>query len=300
VAQVLGPEGQSLLIGRPANVRRWVAAQLGAGKAPKKGMRPPTNLAPITGAVAYVAASSPFAQRLAFERVMALHVPLSKRRDLKPPVYIHLDPGARFPRLTVRPSAALATSREHLFGPIRSRQAAQAAIEGLHKLFPLRPCDYAFEPATDLALGLGCVFAQVGTCAAPCLVRVSEDAYRNLAARAAAALGSREGRPPELAALVPPWAGAVAGARGLIADRTKDAIEIYPVVEGAVVEEEMTTTSADGASAAIAGLRWTAPSEPRDDMPWLVPWLHGKRTGVYVDVAAGETPDRTAARLFHG
>src|SRR5205814_6304533 len=74
VAQVLGPEGQSLLIGRPANLRRWVATQLGAGKPPKKGMRPPTNLAPITSAVAYVAASSPFAQRLAFERLMARYV----------------------------------------------------------------------------------------------------------------------------------------------------------------------------------------------------------------------------------
>src|SRR5205814_5969118 len=100
---------------------------LGAGKPPKKGMRPPTNLAPITSAVAYVAASSPFAQRLAFERLMARYVPLSKRRDLKPPVYLHLDPGDRFPRLTVKPSSALAASREPLFGPFRSRQAPPAA-----------------------------------------------------------------------------------------------------------------------------------------------------------------------------
>ena len=298
VAQILGREGQSLLIGRPANLRRWVATQLGAGKPPKKGMRPPTNLAPITGAVAYVRASSPFAQRLSFERLMARHVPLSKRRDLKPPVYVHLDPAARFPRLAVRPSSAL--TREHLFGPFRSRQAAQAAIEGVHRLFPLRPCDYAFEPAPDLALGLGCVFAQVGTCAAPCLVRTSEEDYRDLAARAVAALGSPGARPAALATLVPPWAGAVAGARGLIADRAGEAIELYPVVESAVVEEAMATAPAEEVSAAIAALAWTGPPEPRDDMPWLVPWLHGKRTGVYLDLVPGEPAERTAARLFHG
>ncbi len=297
VAQFLGPDGQSLLIGRPANLRRWAAAQLGAGKPAKKGTRPPTNLAPITSAVAYAATSSPFAQRLAFERVMARHVPLSKRRDLKPPVYLHLDPAARFPRITVRPASG---EREHLFGPFRHRPAAQAAIEALHELFPLRPCDYVFEPAPDLALGLGCVFAQVGTCAAPCLVRVSEDDYRALAVRAAAALGSVPARPEGLAARVPPWVGAVAGARGLVADHARDALELYPVVGGAVVEEEMATTARDGLPAAIAALRWSEPPELRDDTAWLLPWLHGKRTGRYLDVPRDEPPDRTAARLGIG
>ena len=57
------------------------------------------------------------------------------------------DPAARFPRLTVRP---LGADREHLFGPFRGRAAAGAAIEALHSSFPLRPCDYTFEPAPDL------------------------------------------------------------------------------------------------------------------------------------------------------
>ncbi|MGH9886161.1 MAG: hypothetical protein ACREBE_11565, partial [bacterium] len=45
--------------------------------------------------------------------------------------------------------------------------AYKGAIEALHAVFPLRPCDFVFEPAPDLAVGLGCVFAQVRTCAAP-------------------------------------------------------------------------------------------------------------------------------------
>ena len=42
---------------------------------------------------------------------------------------------------------------------------------------------------------------------------------------------------------------------------------------------------------------WSPPAEPRDDMPWLVPWLHGKRTGTYLEVAPGETAAAIAARL---
>jgi hypothetical protein len=294
VAQVLGPDGQSLLIGRPANVRRWVATQLGAGPPPKKGMRPPTNLAPITSAVAFAATTTPFAQRLAFERVMGRHVPLSKRRDLKPPFYLHLDPAARFPRLVVRPGEG---DRTQLYGPFRSRPAAQAALEALHGLFPLRPCDYAFEPAPDLTLGLGCVFAQVRTCSAPCLQRVSEDDYRGLAGRAAAVLGAGARRGPELAEALPSWVTAAAQSRGLVMDRTGATVELYPVLAGAVIEEAMVAATMDGLDAAVASLRWDAPSEPRDDTRWLLPWLHGKRTGTYLDLAPGEAAAAIAERL---
>lgn len=294
VAQFLGPDGQSLLIGRSANLRRWAATQLGAGPPPKKGMRPPTNLAPITSGVAYAATTTPFAQRLAFERVMGRHVPLDQRRDLKTPVYLHLDPAARFPRLTVRP---LSADRAHLFGPFRGRAAALTAIEALHATFPLRPCDYVFEPAPDLALGLGCVFAQVATCAAPCLQRTSEEDYRALAARAAEALAGASPRPPGWAASVPSWVGPIASMRGLVADRDGDAVELYPVVSGAVVEEGMATATSASLEDAVRSLGWSASHEPRDDTPWLLPWLHGKRTGLYLDLPSGEPPEVTAARL---
>ena len=295
VAQILGPEEKSLLIARPANLRRWIAAQLGAGPPPQKGVRPPTNLTPITTAVAYAVTPSPFAQRLAFERLMGRYVPLAKRRDLKPPVYVHLDPAARFPRLTVRPSSA---GGQYLYGPFRNRAAALAAIDVLQELFPLRPCDFAFEPAADLAVGLGCVFAQVGTCAAPCLSRVSEDDYRALAARAADLLcAPAETRPEALAARVPPWAGAVAGARALVIEKGREGLELYPVLEGAVVEEHLVVTPAEGLEAALQGLDWSRP-DGRDDMPWLLPWLHGKRTGRYLPVPAGEPAAKTASRLL--
>ncbi len=42
-----------------------------------------------------------------------------------------------------------------LFGPFRDRRAAEKARDALHRLFPLRPCDFAFEPDPALPLGLG-------------------------------------------------------------------------------------------------------------------------------------------------
>ena len=62
----------------------------------------------------------------------------------------------------------------------------------------------------------------------------------------------------------------------------------------------MAVTTTDGLEAAVAALRWSAPSEAPDDTPWLLAWLHGKRTGRYVCVPPGEAPERTAARLRLG
>ncbi|HEV7500832.1 MAG TPA: hypothetical protein VGQ33_12550, partial [Vicinamibacteria bacterium] len=140
-------------------------------------------------------------------------------------------------------------------------------------------------------------FAQVGTCAVPCLQRTSEEDYRALAARAAEALAGTSPRPPDWAACVPSWIGPIATARGLVADRDGDSVELYPVVSGAVVEEGMATAGSASLEDAVRALGWSAPHEPRDDTPWLLPWLHGKRTGLYLDVPPGESPEVTSARL---
>jgi len=65
-----------------------------------------------------------------------------------------------------------------------------------------------------------------------------------------------------------------------------------------VVEEEMVLTGPDGIAEAVATLSWSAPPEPRDDRPWLMPWLHGKRTGLFLPVASGEAAADVAARAL--
>jgi hypothetical protein len=275
VAQILGPDGTNLLVGRAANLRRWAASHLGRGKPVPKGKRPPTDLSPVATAIAYAPTTSPFQQRLVYERLMARYVPLSARRDLKPPAFLHLDPAERFPRVSVRKGAEGPSGP--LFGPFRDRRAAEKAQAVLHKLYPLRPCDYTFEPEAALPLGLGCLYAQVRSCAAPCLVRVAEADYRALAVQVAEVLARPDRRPQDLASLLPPWVSA-AGSRGVVVARgAEGVVELYPVRAGRVLDEAAILAPAEAASVAIESIRWddqTSGRETTVDWPWLSAWLH--------------------------
>jgi hypothetical protein len=300
VGQILGPEARNLMIGRGAHLRRWAASHLGAGKPPRPGVRPPTNLAPIATAIAYAETTSAFDQRLVYERLMARHVAPSARRDLKAPAYLHLDDRERFPRVSV---TSVGGNGERHYGPFRDRRAAEKARDRIHKTFPLRPCDYAFEPDPGLPLGLGCVFAQVRSCAAPCLSRVSEDAYRALAADVALLLARPEARSSELAEVLPSWILPLGGAAGLVAETGTKGLELYPVREGAVLEEGGALQDGDGRlEAALEAVVWPAPRTPRDDRAWLSAWLHTpRRTGVFLavdlPVAAAPLAERLRDKL---
>jgi hypothetical protein len=295
VAQILGPEGRNLLIGRPANLRRWFATHLGQkpGK-PKPGKRPPTDLRPIAVGLAYAPVATPFEQRLRYERLMARYVPASARRDLKPPAFVHVDLGERFPRLTVRRAEG---DLGGLFGPFRDRGAAERARTGLHKLLPLRPCDYTFEPDPDLPLGLGCLYAQVRTCAAPCLARASEADYRALAAAAVRILGGDE-RPEGALAWLPPWISAARGQRGIVAATAAGTVHLFPVRQGTVLEDQAGTVPLAELEAGAARLRWDPPADPPDDWAWLTAWLHAPRKNeAYVLLKDDEEAEAAAARV---
>jgi len=273
VGRFLGADGRVLLIGRGANLRQWAERHLGRGRPPrKKGGRPPLDLSPIARSLAYEATRSDFHQRLVYERWMAPLVPIEKRRDLKPPVFLRLDPGERFPRVTLQ--VGTPSNPAALYGPFRDRRAAEKTVAALHKQHPLRPCDFSFEPDPFLPLGLGCVFAQVRSCAAPCLGRIGEPEYRALAARAARELGAERE-----VAWRPAWVGA-AVARGIVVATAAQGVELYPVLAGAVLEE--LRVEAESFEAGLAGVRFTPPATPRDDWPWLVSWLTApRRKGAY-------------------
>jgi hypothetical protein len=301
VGQILGPEGRNLLIGRPANLKRWAATHLGLGKPVAKGKRPPTDLSPIATAVAFAEATSPFHQRLLFERLMDRHVPRAKRRDLKPAAFLHLDPAERFPRLSVRGALE---DRTHAFGPFRDRRAAERARVVLHKLWPLRPCDYVFDPDPQLPLGLGCLYAQVRSCAAPCLSRVSELDYRGLALTVEAILAGSQPRPDELGGVLPAFV-AGAGARGLVVASNRDDVELYPVVGGAVCEEGSArlaraapVPAGEDLEVALGRLRFEGTSPSPDDLPWLLQWILGpRRGGAYLVLGDSEGASALAARV---
>ncbi len=268
----------------PSNLRRWTGSQLGIVKPGKKTLRPRTNLREVAGSVRWARTRGGFEQRLAYERLMAAHVSLEKRRDLKTPAYLRLDAGERFPRIVVSPRSGDPAS---LFGPFRERKAAAAARDALHKLLRLRPCDYAFEPDPALPLGLGCVYAQVRTCAAPCLARVSEDAYRLLAREAVEQLAGPARRSAAFAEPLPDWVSA-ADSRALVVERWKDVLLLFPIRGGVVLDAQMRESSDTGLERTLAEISFDEQPGARDDTPWLVAWLRApKRSGVYLVVEDG-------------
>jgi hypothetical protein len=271
VCEFHGQGHTSLLVGRPANLQRWVASHLGRGRPPRARVRPPLDLSEVARAVTYCATRSPFEQRLVFERLLGRSVPRAARRDLKDPVYLRLDLSERFPRFLLRSGGAPGDS---VYGPFRSRAGAELALKEMHKRFPLRPCDYSFEPAQDLELGLGCLYAQTRTCSAPCLVRISEDAYRDVAAAAAAFLAEPR-QMPELP-WIPPWVRRTGGSLGLVVVPGAR-VALYPVREGMVLDEGSRVVERSGLEEALANLRWEPPAGPTDDAAWLSEWLHSRR-----------------------
>jgi hypothetical protein len=287
VAEILAENERCLVVGRPTNLRKWFATRLGRAAARTPGVRPPTDLSGVARALRFAPARSGFEQRMTFERLMTRRFPGVPRKDLKPPAYLHLDPSERFPRATVHAGGG---GRPGYFGPFRGRPSAEKALSALHKLFPLRPCDFRFEPAPDLPLGVGCLYAQVRSCAAPCLCRIGEDDYRGLA-RDAARLLARPSARPEDAAWAPRFV-ASAAARALVAEPVKGGVDLYPVRAGAV--GAATRAAADGLSEAFSALRWDEPEAPGRDEAWLASWLYEKkRKGLY---AVFEDDDGESAR----
>jgi excinuclease ABC subunit C len=285
VGQILGPEGGNLVLATTQNLRKWAGAQLGQAPKRREGApvrRPRTNLAGIATAVAWIETDGPFRQRLAYERLSASLVPPPKRRDLKPPAFLHLDPAERFPRVSVRGPGA-----GPLYGPFRDRRAAEKARDALQRAIPLRPCDFTFEPDSALPLGLGCLYAQVRSCAAPCLARVSEEEYRELAAQAARWLAD-PARRSDAPVSVPASLGAAFG-RAVVVDAGRRSIGLLPVAAGRVLDAAVLETSVEELERAVDRLAWPEQGAG-EDWPWLTGWLRSPRArAAYVVVSDAMT-----------
>lgn len=293
VAQLLGPGDRPLMTARPANLRRWVSNKLGASRSLPPGRRPRPELSKLASGVRYAATHGSFEQRVTCERWLAEVLPAAERRDPQP-AFLELDLDARFPRVSV---CARVTARGRVFGPLRDRAAAERALKPLHKLFPLRPCDYVFEPAPELPLGLSCFFAQVKSCAAPCLERVSEPAYRELAQAAADFLGDPARRPAETRAWLPEHCQDARG-RALVVERVLGQLDLYPVLDGSVLEARALRVSDAELEAALPGLSWEPSAEASDDRAWLSTWLHEpRRRAHWLSVATGEPTNALCSRL---
>ncbi len=85
----------------------------------------------------------------------------------------------RFPRLSIVRS--IARDDAHYIGPFRSRATAQAAIDAVHEVIPLRQCTKRLTGAQS-----ACALAELGRCGGPCIGQQSAEAYGAVVAECAA------------------------------------------------------------------------------------------------------------------
>jgi DNA polymerase-3 subunit epsilon len=84
----------------------------------------------------------------------------------------------RFPRLSI--VRVVRDDGAHYIGPFRSRQSAQAAVDAVHEVLPLRQCTGSLGPTAS-----ACALAEMGRCGAPCVGRQSKEEYAAVAEQCA-------------------------------------------------------------------------------------------------------------------
>lgn len=108
--------------------------------------------------------------------------------------FVHVDPGAEFPRYTKRildRAARTDGSASALWiGPVEDKHAAQRLIELVEDCFDL--CRY-HNVLVQAPHGTSCAYKEMGRCAAPCDGSVSMESYRQAVAHSAAAIVDPQG-----------------------------------------------------------------------------------------------------------
>jgi excinuclease UvrABC nuclease subunit len=151
-------------------------------------------------------------------------------REFKPPYnrmlksaapawFIRIDLNDPFPRLraTQRLTAKVGVLQ---IGPFVGRRNIEHSLNALSHMLGLRSCGGRLEPDDDFS---PCIFGQIGHCAAPCNLGISEEAYNFRVSRAISFLRGRSG--PLLAELVRARDQAAAAMRFEAANRHHRSLE---------------------------------------------------------------------------
>jgi DNA polymerase III subunit epsilon len=117
-------------------------------------------------------------------RAIHAHAPRYNRRSRHPQRGVHVAlTREAFPRLSIvrepRPNHA------RTIGPFTSRRTAEAVLEAIHEVVPLRTCTGRLRVAQDHP---ACVLKELGRCGAPCDGSQSPDDYAEVVTRLHAAL----------------------------------------------------------------------------------------------------------------
>jgi excinuclease ABC subunit C len=110
-----------------------------------------------------------------------------KRLHLRPPVFLRMAMENAYPRVYVTNRITKSASND-LFGPLPSRNIAEAFMEAMLNLFELRRCTDDLHPDPGFP---GCVYSEMKKCMAPCFKGCTDERYAQEAAAVHAFLATR-------------------------------------------------------------------------------------------------------------
>jgi DNA polymerase-3 subunit epsilon len=176
--------GELLYVGKAACLKERVASYFNSGVNAKTA-----ELVSHVWAIETRVARSSLAAALTEARLIREHKPPYNRmlKSAAPAWIIRLDLNDRFPRLQVVTKLTAKVGVLQL-GPFIGRRNLDHSTRALARLLGLRVCAGPLTPDEDFS---PCVYGQMGQCAAPCNLGVSEDAYRNQVRRAITFLRGR-------------------------------------------------------------------------------------------------------------
>ncbi|OFE15777.1 endonuclease [Humibacillus sp. DSM 29435] len=169
-------ERRVLYVGTSRDVRTRVRTYFTASETRSRM----ADMVRLSHAVEAVVCQTPLEAQVRELRLIDEHQPRFNRRSKRnrKACWVKLT-RERFPRLSlvrqVRDDGA------HYIGPFRSRVTAQAAIDAVHEVIPLRQCTQRLSGNES-----PCALADLGRCGAPCTGAQSEREYAVVAARASA------------------------------------------------------------------------------------------------------------------
>lgn len=176
-----GADGHVLYVGKAKDLAKRVSQYFNPNKPDLKNQ----TLAPLIRKIDYLSCASEREALVWERRLIYRHQPFFNAlwKDDKSYPYIKLSLQEDFPRLSVvrkklRDKAAY-------FGPYPNVSAVRSLLKLLwrRKIFPLRPCEYAFSLQHPLAQKKirSCLYYHTGECPAPCAGRISPEDYRRIA-----------------------------------------------------------------------------------------------------------------------
>ncbi|MEX1178865.1 MAG: DEDD exonuclease domain-containing protein [Nitriliruptor sp.] len=179
VYRFLDERGEVLYVGKATDLRSRLRTYF--GQDPRRRI---ADLVRETAEVRWTTTPTLLEAEVVEVRAIHAHAPRYNRRSRHPRRGVHIALTAEtYPRLAIVREPRSAHART--VGPIGSRRTAEALLEAIHEVVPLRTCSGRLRVAQDHP---ACVLKQLGRCGAPCDGTQSADGYAQVVERFHAAI----------------------------------------------------------------------------------------------------------------